>query len=104
MFRIVKDPQFVTEVVVPPLPGEADGGTFTARFRVMAFEEANAAAQDGDEFFSRILLSCDDLADEDGKALPWNEETRALLLTQPHVRLAIVRTYFAAVNGVRTGN
>lgn len=104
MFRIVKDPQFAAEVIVPPLPGETEGGSFTARFRVMPYEEANAAAQDGDEFFTRALLSCGDLADEDGKALPWNAETRAALLAQPHVRLAIVRTYFAAVNGIRTGN
>lgn len=51
-----------------------------------------------------IVVSLDDLANGDGKPLPYNTAVRKAVLDLPYVRTALFRTYSEAVSGARRGN
>ena len=51
-----------------------------------------------------IWVGFEDVADEAGNGLTWNDETRDRMLSTSYIRLALLRTYTAALVKVKAGN
>lgn len=109
MFKITESPEFTHKVVVPvPVDGGFKDETLMARFRVTSqdrlAEIADATPGNYAALVDAIVVSLDDLADGDGKPLPYNAEVRKAVLDLPYVRTALIRAYSEAVSGARRGN
>ena len=106
MLRIVKDPRFTHPVSVQvPVDGGHQEQTFTATFRVIAYDEAEELARsDLDAFFARVLLECGDIEDEAGRQMVWEDGLREQLLGLRYVQLGLVAAYFAGIGKARLGN
>jgi len=110
MFKIVSNPTFTHEVkVAVPCDGGYRDESCRATFRVIPHGEgANLNLGDADEsteFLRKIVVSIDDIADDNGNALPWNDEVRDQLFANfPYLRRALARTYFTALQGERVKN
>lgn len=100
-----------------------DGGTFkthvfTARFQILPQEEIDrilriGPVDSGDDDFGdsdgeqldmslleRVLVGWgEDVKDEDGNAIPFDDESRRALLGVPYVRLAVSRAFFGSISG-----
>ena len=110
MFKIVQNPEFshVVHVQVPVDSGHATQ-TFTARFRVLTVSQAGAhrldTAEGTDAYLRDIFVGWGkDLTDSDGAPLDYSDQIRDQLIDQPHVRLALLKTYNAALQGAKRGN
>jgi hypothetical protein len=112
LFTIAEDPQFYEEVTVET----PDGTGWTTQklrtlFRVLPLDEVTALDQgDGtgrvgvEAILERAVLGFRDLVDEKGKPLDGFGDWRGKLLQLPHVRMALLRGYSAAVTRVSLGN
>ena len=104
-FKFVKklSIQWPVEVLVP-----ADGGTtekqeFTARFHILdetTFMKNADAAKDDKEFISGFLIGWSDLADEEGNEIPFSDDMRDQLVSQSYIKVAILKAYKKATNGI----
>ncbi len=109
MFKIVTEPTF-THMVTVMVP--ADGGhaqeTLDVTYRVVPSSEIAkfdlSAEDDSLRFLQRVIVRLGDLADEDGKALPYSDKVRDQVLALPYARGAIAAAYFAAIAKARQGN
>ncbi|MDZ4136033.1 MAG: hypothetical protein U1D06_10655 [Paracoccaceae bacterium] len=106
MFKLVARPEFThTVAVMVPIDGGHREESFTARFRLTEDEDARVDTFDGTVTWLReIIISLGDLVDEAGKAIPYSDEVRDRVLALPYARIALARTYFAAVGKARLGN
>ncbi len=109
MFKITKSPEFTHVVtVLVPVDGGHDEQTFKARFRAVLSTKAIAADVRQPEgfltFLREIIVSLDDLADERGTIMTYNDDVRERLLAYPYVRIALLKTYTEALNKARLGN
>lgn len=109
MFTLAADPQFTHRVsVAVPVDGGYETQTMQVRYRVMPVEEAasyDLTTEPGTaEFLGRIVVSVEELIDDDGEPVLWCDRVRDALFGLPHARLAIVQGYFAAVSEARRKN
>ncbi len=109
MFKVVTDPRFTHPVsVLVPVDGGHTEQTFRATFRVLPSTEADShdlSTNAGvDAFLRRIVVNLYDIADEEGHPLPYSEELRDRVLAPTYVKLALLRTYTAALGKARAGN
>jgi hypothetical protein len=107
MFRVIEEPQFVEDVAV-----EVPDGTgwrpevLRTRFRALKVSDIDTLNEDGGAVavLDRAVVDFEDLADEAGKPVPGDGEWRARLLEYPFIRVALIRAYYAAQSGLRSGN
>ena len=109
MFKIVDNPHFTHKVIVQtPIDGGHREDTFRCRFKVISTEEIADFDLDTPlgtlAFLRAICMGVEDVADEAGAQIPYSDELRDQLLSISFVRLALVRTYFAAMSKARVGN
>lgn len=108
MFRIVREPTFTHDVsVFTPVDGGHREEKIKVTYRVIPTEEAAKFGDDEQgsrDFLRRVVKRIDDLADENDKPISWSDEVRELLLSMPHVRLALAAGYGAAVSKAKAGN
>lgn len=110
MFKLTSNPTFTHEVkVAVPVDGGYRDETCRATFRVIPHSEgANlnlSDAEESTEFLKKIVVSIDDIADDNGNPLPWNDDVRDQLFGGfPYLRRALARTYFSAIQGERVKN
>lgn len=112
MFKFPKDGLFEADwgvqVYVPVDGGRHQIQKFTARFKVLSQEELKGITGDSDfddEMLNKILIGWgEDLVDDAGQPLPFNEENKKAVLDIPFVRLAIIRAYGEAVANARRKN
>lgn len=105
--RITARPKFRAEITatVPTESGGTESQTFSVLYRLAS--DSRAALQtpeEQDAFLRDIIASIDDLADEEGKPLRYDEEVREQVLALPWAQIAILRGYFQAVTAARLGN
>jgi len=109
MFKIIDEPTFTHPVeVLVPTDGGHEKQTFKATFRVVSTDQSaeydlNTAAGSA-EFLKIALVSMDELLGADDKPMPYNDALRDRLLAVPYVRVALGRTYFAAITKAAVGN
>lgn len=105
-YRLNPNPHFWTDVTVT----EPDGAKHTMRacyqaLTIDAFNEFNLAqSADTARFLEETLLDWDQVEDEKGKALPFDPAALAMLISIPHVRMALVGGYMRAFAPAAQGN
>lgn len=109
MFRIVQEPTFKRDVsVLTPADGGHRTEKLTAVYRLLPIDKLkdfDFETLDGPrDFLKAAVVSLDELEDESGQPIAWNDEVRDLLFGLMHVRTALVRTYFEAVGKATVGN
>ena len=109
MFKIATETTFTHPVkVMIPVDGGHEAADFRAKFLVLPSDREKdfdlATAEGSNGFLRAILVSADDVAGDDGEALPWSDALRDRLLQVPFVRTALTRTYFRAVQKAAEGN
>jgi hypothetical protein len=104
--KIAKRPTFRHKVTARvPVDGGHRDEVFTVHYQLASIPSEQLTAEyNADDFLRDIVLSMEDLVDEDGKALPWSDEVREAVLQLPWAKVAIVQGYYAAVNGARAKN
>lgn len=109
MFKIIDNPEFTHEVkVMVPVDGGHEEQTFRARFRLVDEGEVDPlkarTAEEFVAFLKRAIVGLEDLVDAAGKPLPYSDALRDRLIALPFIRVALTRTYLAAVTKAREGN
>lgn len=109
MFKLVENPTFTHTVKVKvPVDGGYADQSFKATFNVVPLDERRQFdledAEASDAFLRRIIAKLDDIADAEGKPLEYSDAVRDALIARDYVRIAIVRSYFEAMGGARSGN
>lgn len=105
MFLIDDEPTFQTDVTVT-VGGKSQ--TLATTFRALpdsdveGFDMATLAGIKG--FLARAVVSFDNLGDAKGNARADSPDVRQRLIGYQHIRVALVRAYFAEIVGARTGN
>ncbi len=109
MFKITANPEFthLVTVMVPQDEGHVEQ-PFKGRFKVLPdgeAEEFDVASKDGlKDFLRAVWIGVEDVVDDAGKTLSWSTELREQLLGLPYVRIALLRTYMAALTKAKSGN
>lgn len=109
MFKIEKPKDIAWPITVstPRDGGSTAKATFTGRFRVMPSTEFNAIYSNGgtDEDLVRNVLTGwnDDLCDESGNPLAFNEENLNMIVSIPYVRAGIIAAYLELSGGKKAG-
>ncbi len=109
MFKIEKQKEIFWPVTVsaPRDGGSTTKATFTGRFRVMPSTEFSAIYSNGgtDEDLIRNVLTGwnDDLCDESGSPLAFNDENLNMIVSIPYIRAAIVAAYLELSIGKKSG-
>ncbi|MBI1201494.1 MAG: hypothetical protein GC182_03180 [Rhodopseudomonas sp.] len=109
MFKISKNQTFTRDVTVSkPVDGGFSDETMKATYRVIGTTEAKqydlSTADGSTAFLVATIVKLDDLEDEAGKAVSYNNAVRDELLDVPYVRRALADGYFAGMAGAKTGN
>lgn len=101
-FKLQKNRTFrtIATLQVPSDDGPKEE-TLSVRFRVLPDEDQQLPVE---EFLTRAILHVDDVLDEEGEAVPHSEGLVAALVAQGFVRAGLMRAYWQALAGARTGN
>ena len=104
MFKLQTNPTFKRSVtVVTPTDNGDTKGTFTATFNRLPqsrIDQILADRMDGDSdssILDEVLANVDGIADENGNAMPSNDETLNLVKDDSCARIALVSEYFSAI-------
>ncbi len=107
MFKVTTEPKFTHPVTVcVPVDGGHIDQTFKATFRVLdAGQLSDDSSVDGQmEDLRRVLVSMDDLVDENDQPVSYSEALRDQLIALPFVRIALISTYVRGVTKAKAGN
>lgn len=107
MLTITNTPEFTHTVhVMTPIDGGHREDTFKARFRMLEDDPDvdffNVDSVKG--HLRRLVVLMEDLVDEQGQQIPYSDDVRDRMLSLPHVRIALLRTYRDALAKERVGN
>lgn len=106
MLKIAKRPEWTHEVHISvPVDGGFETQTCRVRYRLLnedALEptDPNNAAQ----ILRDVVVRIDDLADETGRPLDWNDAVRDTVFALPFAQAGLIKGYFRSVTGAREGN
>lgn len=108
MFNVITIPTFTRDVPVSVPSGDGfKEDSLKATFCVRPDDEASFDAnspEDIKRFLRDIIVKLDDLVDDAGNPVSYNDEIREQLLSLPYVRIALLRTYTRAQIKVLAGN
>lgn len=109
MFKLADAPCFTREVTVRvPCDGGHRNETFKATFLAISVTEAQsydlATFEGTTRFLEAVIFDLSDIADEQGKPLPYNHALRTRLIDLPWTRSALAAAYFEALGAARLGN
>ena len=104
--HIQKRPKFRHKVTASvPINGGYRDEVFEVTYQLASNPDADMSSDPmRDDFIRDVVVEMHDLVDDAGKELPWSDEVRDSVITLPWARLAILKGYFTAVTGARTGN
>lgn len=103
MFKLKKDSTFKHNVEVSFPSENGTGftkGSFIATFKALD-EDKIAALDDASDgrLLTAVLMGVEGVADEDGNALPSNEDTVQAVINNPFASAALVREYVFVTKG-----
>lgn len=107
--RIAKGRTFTHPVTVRrPVDGGYSEETFKATFRVLPVSETAKydfmTGKGTRSFLVAAVAKLDELEDETGQPLAYNDQVRNAVIDEPDTRAALVAAYFAGVRGAAEGN
>lgn len=101
MFTVIKNPTFRTTATINvPTDDGVVAQTLSVRFRIGA-DEDDVGDGYGIPFLRSVILSLDDLVDEAGAPVAYDEALRDQLLARPFVRVGLMRAYFDTLSGAK---
>lgn len=109
MFKVVENRTF-THVVKVAMP--IDGGFTEEELKVTYNYLSNDETKtydlrsivDSERFIARAVVRFDDLADAEGKPVPYSDGVRKAVLSMPNAWSAVVKGYFKAIEKAAEGN
>jgi len=109
MLKIVDEQTFTRTVSVRVPTGDGFATeTLKATFRVLPTDHTDVADFETEAgvrgFLSDAIACLDDLVDDAGKPLAFNDDLLQQVLTIPYVRAALLRAYLDNVGGAKEGN
>lgn len=109
MFKINPAPTFTHTVPVHvPVNGGHERQTMQVTYRVIEDEVAETFDLSGLEgirgFLDAVVERIDDLQDEAGQEVSWNDQVKRHLLGLAYVRIALLRGYNGAMVDAKLGN
>ncbi len=109
MFNVVNAPTFTRKVPisVPSGDGYVDQ-SLKVTFKVLSDQDRDArdlsVTENVKDFLREIILHLDDLADDEGKPVPYSPEVLEQVLGFGYVRIALLSIYTTAQIKAVTGN
>lgn len=107
MFKVIDNPEFVEDVPVEVPDGDGwRQDTLRTRFRALEVSEMEALEEAGGAMalLDRAVVAFENLGDAAEKPLDGAGEWRTKLLGYAYVRSALIRKYYVAQAGLRSGN
>ncbi|KXF92088.1 hypothetical protein [Phaeobacter inhibens] len=109
MFNVITQPTFSRTVKVRVPKGDgSEVQSFRATFRAIDDEEAEGISflkvSEVKAHLRKIIVSFDDLCDEQGQPITYSEDIRENMLARSYVRIALLETYAEALTQERLGN
>lgn len=109
MFKVNTRPTFTRTVTVHVPHGEGFvEETFKATFCLLDSEDSapeRFTDEDGQRLFlEQAIVSLEDIADEDGKVIPYDTAVRDAVIRRLDARSALTRAYYAALGEAQAGN
>ena len=106
-FRVTPNPTFAARVtVMVPSDTGPEKQDLSARFAFRDDDEIPAitGANGGIDFLRAVIVDLSDLVDEAGQPVTYTPGLRDQLLKLPFFRNALIKAYFAGINGAALGN
>lgn len=109
MFKVNHKPEFSHDVIIMvPTDDGHEEQKLRTRFRAITLSEAaeyDMTTWEGQQaYLERVVLSFENLVDEDGKAVECTAEQRAATLDLSYVRQALITHLNVAMFKVKVGN
>lgn len=106
MLKLAKRPEWTHEVTISvPVDGGFENQTCRVRFRLI--DDADLDPTDPNNpipMLRSVVVRIDDLVDEAGQPLDWNDKVRDAVFAMPFVQVGLVKAYWRSVTGAREGN
>jgi hypothetical protein len=106
MLKITARPQWTHNVTIS-VPVNGGFENQDCRVTYGLFDEDSiepTATPDPMVLLRGMVIRIDELADDDGKPLEWNDQVRDLVFKLPFVQTGLIRGYYRSVTGAREGN
>lgn len=106
MLKVAKRPQWAHDITFSvPVDGGFDKQTARVTYRLLEETGIDPAIKDDSlVILHNVVVRMDDLADEAGNPLEWNDTVRDTLFEQPFVQAGLIKGYFRSVVGAASGN
>jgi len=109
MYKVVKTLEFTHTVpVMVPTDGGHTEQQLKVRYRIVPGTDNDGldlSESDGMlTFLKKVIVSIEDLVDEQDHPIPYNNKVRDQLLEFPFIRVALSRGWVAAVTKAKAGN
>lgn len=105
MLRIAKVPEWTHEVTISvPVDGGFENQTCRVRYRMLDPTAIDPTDTAPETLLRAIVVRIDDIADETGAPLQWNDAVRDAVFAIPFAQVGLVRGYYRSVTGAREGN
>lgn len=106
MLKVSHRPQWAHDITISvPVDGGFEEQTARVTYRLLdetAIEPTDA--NNPTAILRDVVVRMDDLADEAGKPLSWNDAVRDTLFAQPFVQAGLIKGYYRSVTGAASGN
>lgn len=109
MFKIEK-PKEITWPVTISIPrdgGNTTKATFTGKFKLLPQTEFNAIYSNGgtdDDLIRNAMTGWgEDMCDESGQPLQYNDDNLSMIAAVPYIRAAIIAAYLELSHGKKAG-
>lgn len=109
MFNVARVPRFTHDVpVMTPVDGGHTEESLKVTYNFLTTEETAVYDLNSPEgttrFLRRAIHKLDDLVDQGGQPVAYNDGLRDQLIMMPNVRQALCKGYFDAVLAAKKGN
>lgn len=106
MLKISKRPEWTHEVAISvPVDGGFENQTCRVRYRLLDEDTLEPTDPNNTNLILRdVVVRIDDLADETGQPLDWNDSVRDAVFALPFAQAGLIKGYFRSVTGAREGN
>lgn len=106
MLKICKHPEWTHDVKISvPVDGGFEDQTCRVRYRLLdedALDPTNP--NDPIPLLRAVVVRIDELADEHGGPLQWNDAVRDTVFALPYAQAGLIRGYYRSVVGAAVGN
>lgn len=106
MLKVAKSPEWTHEITISvPVDGGHENQKCRVRYRLLDEEALDPAdPNNSDTLVRALVVRIEDLEDDAGQPLTWNDAVRDAVFAMPWVKAGLIRGYYRSVTGAREGN